>query len=64
MVEVEKVMDFSSLVRVGHVCPLSNTYWRYDLKLDQDDKNESRTIEGLDHGKTDEVLNGVARWTV
>ena len=56
-------MAFSSLVRVGHVCPLSNTYWRYDLKLDQDDKNESRTIEGLDHGKTDEVLNGVARWT-
>ena len=60
MVEVEKVMDFSSLVRVGHVCPLSNTYWRYDLKPDQDDKNESTASDGLDHSKTGEVLIDVA----
>jgi hypothetical protein len=53
-------MVFSSLTRVGHVCPLSNTYWRYDVRLDQDDENESRTSEGLGHGKTDKVLNGVA----
>jgi hypothetical protein len=44
-------MDFSSLARVGHVCQLSNTYWRYDLKPDQDDENESRPSEGMDHGK-------------
>ena len=56
-------MAFSSLVRVGHVCPLSNTYWRYDLKLDKVDVNESRGGEGFNHGMTSGVLNGVACWT-
>ena len=63
MVEVEVMMSFSSLTWLGHACPLSNIYWRYDLKLDQDDENESRASKGLDHGKTGEILNGVARRT-
>jgi hypothetical protein len=62
MVEVEMMMGFSSLTWLGHACPLSNKYWSYDLKLDQDgDENELRVGGVLGHGKTGEVLNGVAR---
>jgi hypothetical protein len=45
-VEVEVMMGFSSLTQLGHACPLSNIYWRYDLKLDQDDENGSRASKG------------------
>ena len=56
-------MGFSSLVRLGHACPLRNIRWTHDLKSDQDAENESRANEGLDHGKMGEALNGVSRWT-
>ena len=54
-------MGSSPLVCFRKCLSTKQHIWTYDLKFDQDDKNEVRVSEGLDHGKMSKILDGVAR---